>query len=77
MLPAANLPLCPLLCHLFVQFNTDNTNNWNNTILPNSLKNVDFSVSYWLCVSYGRPLFFSPEDFESLASYSTKTDFFL
>ena len=64
----AGTPLCHLVCHLPVQFNTDNTDNWNNTIHPNFLEIVDFSVSCWLCVLYEKARFLPPEDFKSLES---------
>jgi len=68
-----DMQLCHLVCYLPVQFNTDNTDNWNNTIHPNFLEIVDFSVSCWLCVLYEKAGIFTPEDFESSASVQLKT----
>ena len=63
------------LCHLPVQFNTDNTDIWNNTIHPSFLEIIDFSVSCWLYLRYEKARIFFPEDFKSLTSFQTKIDF--
>ena len=73
LLTTAGTPLCHLVCHLPIQFNTDNTDNWNNTKLSNFLGIVDFSVSCSLCVPYEKAKIFSPEDFKSLVSTNSAT----
>jgi zona occludens toxin (predicted ATPase) len=55
-----------------VQFNTDNTDIWNNTKLSFFLEMIDFSVSCWLYLRYEKTKIFFPEDFESSASSGIK-----
>jgi len=50
------------------QFNTNSTHIWNNTIHPDFLKIVDFSVNYWLYLRYEKAKIYFPEDFKPLAS---------
>jgi len=68
--------LCHLVCHLHVQFNTNNTDIWNNAIHRNFLELIDFSVSCWLNLYYERTKIFFLEDFKSLASFKTEIDLF-
>ena len=65
------------LCHLPVQFNTDNTDNWKDTKLPHFQELVDFSVSYWYLMLYRKTRVIFPEDFKSLESIQIKIEFCL
>ncbi len=56
-----------LLCPYSAQDYADNTDNWKDAKLPYFTELVDFSVSYWLFMLYGKNGILFPDDFMSLA----------
>jgi hypothetical protein len=62
-----------LLCPFSAQNNADNTDNWKDKILPCFTEPVDFSVSYWQLMLYGKTGILFPDDFKSLASTNSAT----